>query len=84
MDKPEIKVIYRKLGKERAIGLAYCEDRIIHIDSRLKGQHKLEILCHELLHCMQPKWAEDKVIGNARELSKHLWNQGLRFIEEEK
>lgn len=76
------KVIHRKLGKEVASGLAFCETGVIHIDSRLKGQDHLETLVHEAMHIMQPKWSEIRVIGNSKELARVLWEQGYRRIIE--
>jgi hypothetical protein len=35
--KEPIKVVHRKLGKHKAIGLAWKEERIIELDTRLKG-----------------------------------------------
>ena len=48
--RKKIKVIERKLGRERAWGLSYKGDNLIEIDSRLKGKKKLLIIVHELLH----------------------------------
>ena len=38
----KIKIIYRKLGREQAHGLA-SSDGVIEIDERLKGKKHLEI-----------------------------------------
>ena len=81
MDKPPIKVLFRKLGKEKALGLAYKEARTIHIDSRLKGLEKLTVLIHEIIHIQQPGWPEIRVEGNAKELANLLWNNNIRIIE---
>ena len=56
-----IKIIYRKLGKEKAYGMA-SSDGIIEIDSRLKGKKHLEILLHELGHLLNPKDSEETVM----------------------
>ena len=56
-----IKIIYRKLGKEQAYGIA-SSDGIIEIDSRLKSRKHLEVLLHELLHILQPKDSEEMII----------------------
>lgn len=79
--KSPIKLVFRKLGKEKAHGLAYKEERAIHIDERLKGQQKLDVLIHEIIHIQQPNWGEARVEGNARELARILWDNNLRFIE---
>ena len=77
MDKVK-KIIHRKLGKEQALGLAFCDDGIIHIDSRINGMQHLEVLIHEIMHIQNPKWSELKVEGHAKEMAKHLYDQGYR------
>jgi hypothetical protein len=49
-----MKVIHRKLGKEKAYGLAHIDSNTIEIDSRLKPKHRLEITIHEALHILYP------------------------------
>lgn len=80
MKKPAIKVIYRKLGKEQAHGLAYKEDRVIHIDSRLKGRELLTCLVHEIVHIQNPTWAEIKVEGHSKEMADILWEQFMDYL----
>ena len=80
MKKPPIQIIYRKLGKEQAHGLAYTEERVIHIDSRLKGKELLYTLIHEIAHCQNPKWAEIKVIGHSKEMADLLWQELMNQI----
>ena len=80
MDKQPIKIIYRKLGKEQASGLAYKEDRLIHLDSRLKGKEWLEVLIHEVLHIQNPTWSEIKIIGHSRELSEIVFNEAVKKL----
>jgi predicted metallopeptidase len=72
------QVIHRKLGKEHASGLAFQEEGIIHIDSRIGGIEHLDTLIHEILHILQPKWGEIRVLGNATEIARVLWEQGYR------
>jgi hypothetical protein len=76
------KIIHRKLGKEKAMGLAYTEEGEIHIDERLKGIDHLDTLVHEVYHCLNPKFSEIKVQGHATELAKILWDNGYRRIIE--
>jgi len=40
----KIKVIYKKLGKEKVYGFANLGDNEIEIDARLKGKKHLEIM----------------------------------------
>jgi hypothetical protein len=76
------QVIHRKLGKEQAMGLAFVDDGVIHIDERLKGIEHLDTLVHEIYHCLNPKFSEIKVQGHATELAKILWDNGYRRIIE--
>lgn len=76
------QIIHRKLGKERANGLAFCEEGIIHIDERLKGKEHLCISLHEIIHILNPKWSEIKVVGHSKEMADLLWNMGYRRIIE--
>ena len=76
-----IKIIYRKLGKEQAYGMA-SSDGIIEIDSRLKSKKHLEVLIHELLHLLNPKDTEDMVIKKSVTLTKILWQEGDRRIDQ--
>ncbi len=78
MKKPPIKVIHRKLGKHKAIGLAYCEERVIHIDERLKGEEWFYVILHECLHVQNPKWSEIKVIGHSREMASIVWREWMK------
>lgn len=76
-----IKIIYRKLGKEQAYGIA-SSDGIIEIDSRLKSKKHLEVLIHELLHILQPKDSEEMIIKKSVTLTKILWQEGYRRIDQ--
>jgi hypothetical protein len=77
----KIKIIYRKLGKEQAYGIA-SSDGIIEIDSRLKSKKHLEVLIHELLHLLNPKDTEEMVIKKSVTLTKILWQEGYRRIDQ--
>jgi hypothetical protein len=76
-----MKVIHRKLGKEKADGLAHIEANTIEIDERLKGRYRLEITIHEALHILYPKDSETAIIRKSKRLTKVLWEQGYRKID---
>jgi hypothetical protein len=78
---PRIKIVYRKLGKEQAYGIA-SSDGVIEIDSRLKSKKHLEVLIHELLHILNPKDSEDTIIKKSVTLTKILWKEGYRRIDQ--
>ena len=76
-----MKVKIRKLGREKADGLAHIDDNTIEVDSRLTGKRKLEIFVHESLHIVNPTHSESKVTKDARKISNMLWKQGYRKVE---
>jgi hypothetical protein len=76
----KIKVIYRKLGREQAHGIAES-DGVVYIDSRLKGRKKMEILIHELLHLQNPLDDEETIINKSVTLCKILWKEGYRQVD---
>lgn len=76
-----IKVRYRKLGKEQALGLAYQNKNLIEIDSRLKGKRLLTTLVHEILHIQNPDWSENKVEVQSKGMADVLWKQHFRKVD---
>lgn len=76
-----MKVIKRKLGKEKADGLAHIDSNTIEIDERLKGRYCLEITIHEALHILYPTDSETAIIRKSKRLTKVLWEQGYRKVE---
>ena len=78
-----IKVKYKKLGKEKVWGLADSEG-IIYLDSRLNGIKHLEILIHECLHLLYPDDSEELIVQKSISLTKLIWSQRYRRIEEDK
>lgn len=69
---------HKKLGRHKAIGLAYKDTGEIVIDERLKGFEHLQATLHESLHIQNKKWSEIKVEGHSTELAKILWELGYR------
>ena len=78
-----IKVKYKKLGKEKVWGLA-DSDGIIYLDTRLNGIKHLEILIHESLHLLYPEDSEELIVEKSISLTKLIWSQRYRRIEEDK
>ena len=77
---PEIKeVIVRKLGREKAYGLAYKDDGVIHIHSEIKNpKEELETFIHECLHILNPEHSESKVSAQGKKICNVLWKHGYR------
>lgn len=78
-NRRKIKVVYRKLGKEKAWG--QCHDDCIEIDERVFGKKHLEILVHEMIHWINPEDSEDQVIKKSVLITNTLWSEGYRRID---
>ena len=76
----KIKVIYKKLGREQAHGIA-DSDGTVYLDPRLKGKKHCEILLHECLHLLYPKDSEEAIIKKSVTLCKVLWAENYRRID---
>jgi hypothetical protein len=77
---PRIRIIYKKLGKEKAHGISFSDGEI-YIDSRLKGKKKLEIIIHEVMHLLNPTDSEEAIVKKSVTLCKILWKEGYRQMD---
>ena len=77
-----VEVIERPLGREKAMGLAWVEDRKVEIDSRLNSKDFLDTLIHELLHIYNPQWPESKIASTASQMTNLIWSKDYRRIKE--
>lgn len=77
--KPRIKVVNRKLGQERAWGIA-TEPNLIELDSRLKGSRRLVYLLHESLHLAKWELSEEEVRRISVTVGEVLWRDGYRKV----
>lgn len=75
------KVVHRKLGKEKADGLAYKEYHEIHIDERLKGKSYILTVIHELLHVHLPDLTEEEIVELSKNLCNDLWQLKIRRVD---
>ena len=78
-----IKVKYKKLGKYKAWGMANFENDTIEVDINLKGKKKMEIIIHEVLHCLFKDMEEEEVIQKSVILTHTLWHENFREIQPE-
>ena len=76
-----VKVIHRKLGREKAEGLAYKEDNEIHIEERMRKKPYLLVVIHELLHIYFPKLSEKEVDRISKKICNDLWRLKFRRID---
>ena len=77
--KKKVKVLYRKLGRDKAWGQAHID--CIELDPRLKGKKHLEVLNHELLHSLFPELEENEVIKKSILMTNTQWHEGYRRID---
>jgi hypothetical protein len=75
----KIKVVYRKLLREKAWG--QCHDDCIEIDPRLRGRKFLEVLLHECLHWVNPADSEEEIIRKSVLITNTLWAEGIRKVD---
>jgi ribosome assembly protein YihI (activator of Der GTPase) len=74
------KVVFRRLGRERAWGQATIGEGLIEIDPRLGAKRQLEVLCHEQVHLTFPEMSEKDVDRAGKELCRMLWDQNYRRV----
>lgn len=75
------KVVIRKLGKERAWGMAHLGDNKIEIDHKISGYRFLLYMLHEHFHLKHPDWSETKVIEESRKTAIFLWDNNFRWVD---
>jgi len=79
--KPKlVKVVWRKLGRERAWGQATIGEDLIEVDPRLGAKRQLEVLCHEQVHLTFPDMPEAQVDRAGKDLARMLWSQDYRRV----
>ena len=78
--KSKVKVIWRKLGKEKAWGQATIGENLIEIDPRLGARRQLEVLCHEQGHLTFPDKTEAEIDRLGKDLAALLWAQNYRKV----
>lgn len=79
--KKPISVKFGKLGKHKADGLAYIENRKIVIDMRLTGVELLETILHEVAHVQQPDLSEEAILEYSKETAEILWKIGYHLTD---
>lgn len=75
------RLVFDRLGRSKVWG--YCDEptkvnKEIRVDSRLSGQHRLEILIHEILHACDWRADEAVITQQARDMARVLWQLGYR------
>ena len=75
------KVEHRKLGREKALGLAWDDKNKIELDVRLSGYRYLLTALHEHFHLKHPDWSETRVNRESSKTARFLWKLGFRWVE---
>jgi len=76
------KVVFRKLGREKAWGLATCDPSrpLVEIDSRLSPARELEVAVHESLHIAMPDCPEKEIDRVGKAVARVLWKINYRRV----
>jgi hypothetical protein len=80
LKKDKIKIIIRKLGKERCVGQAYQGENLIEIDPRQNSKDFLGTAIHESLHILYPDLTEEEIIHAEEIMSDVIWRLNYRRI----
>lgn len=79
--RKKIKVVDKKLGRERALGQAYAVEKVIELDPRLRPKVRLSVAIHESLHVMFPNMSETAIDRASPKIADTLWRDGFRRIQ---
>ena len=77
-----VKVIEKKLGREKAWGQAFQGLDELEIDPRQPPKEYLDTLIHEALHLAHPGLDEPTVSDVATFLARVLWQQNYRKVNQ--
>lgn len=80
--RKRVKVVERKLLRERAWGTANDETGLIELDERLTEPDRLTILAHEAAHLACPHLSEKQICRLGKVIGGVLWNQGYRRVRQ--
>jgi hypothetical protein len=76
----KIKLVERKLGRERALGMAHHGENMIEISTNQSTRERLDTVIHETLHLLDPDMPEKRVNSYANRISNVLWKDNWRKI----
>ena len=75
-----IKVVWRKLGKEKVWGRATIGAGLVEVDPRMTARRQLEVLIHEVAHHCHPDMSEGEVDRAGKMISEVLWAENYRRV----
>ena len=77
----KIKLEDKRLGREKAHGLAFHGESKIQIDPTQCSKMRLDTVLHEGIHILDPNLSELKVRAYANRLAELLWKDRWRRLE---
>lgn len=80
-EKNRLKIVERKLGRERAHGQCWKGENLIEIDPRQTARGYLNTLIHETLHCIFPAMSESTVNRAASKICRVVWERDFRRLK---
>lgn len=81
---PDNRIVPTKFSRALRKSFGYydtAKDCIV-IDSKLAGEKLLEVLIHEALHAIEPKWDEHAVDGTAKALADYIMQNMERILND--
>ncbi|MGE0006868.1 MAG: hypothetical protein AB7S92_14895 [Parvibaculaceae bacterium] len=82
MRRRKIRIVARKLKRQRALGRVFLDAGVIEIDERQKPREWLSTLVHEALHVAFPDMEERPVAAAEKRIAEILWQAGVRRIHQ--
>ena len=77
----KLRVVERKLGREKALGLCYQGVGLVEIDPRQESKEYMDTLIHEMIHHFFPALPEKEVLKIATSMAKMLWKHRYRRLQ---
>jgi hypothetical protein len=78
----KVRIVERKLKRQRAVGRVFLDEGIIEIEQRQKPREWLSTLVHEALHVAFPGMEEKSIAAAERKIADILWRAGVRRIHQ--
>lgn len=76
----KIRVVEKRLGRERAMGQAIHGENVVEVDPRQHPREYLDTVIHEVLHLAHPDFSERQVCITSRKISTALWRLNYRRV----
>lgn len=78
----KVRVVERKLKRQRAMGRVFLEEGVIEVEQRQKPREWLSTLVHEALHVAFPDMGERPITAAEKKIADILWRAGVRRIHQ--